>query len=211
MKIEAGQSILFTGDSITDCGRVRPIGVGAGLGEGYVALVDSLLAACYPERPVAVLNTGVSGDTVIDLEARWQTDVLDPEPDWLSVMIGINDVWGQFVAQPDPDPVTIDRYEATYRKLLRKTRQHLDGLVLMTPYVIEVDLADPMRERMDAYGGVVQRLADEFDAVFVDVQAAFDRYLSKRAAGSLSDDRVHPNLTGHTIIAKALLTAIGFC
>lgn len=210
MKIEDGQSILFTGDSITDCDRLRPIGTGDGLGEGYVAFVDGLLAACYPERRIKVLNTGFGGNSIIALDARWQRDILDPAPDWLSVMVGINDVGRQFDSPPGPDQVTIDRYETTYRKLLEQTRQGLRGLVLMTPYIIEPDLSDPRRERTDAYGMVVERLAHEFDAVFVNVQAAFDLYLAHRPAQSLCEDRVHPNKTGHIIIAKSFLTAIQF-
>jgi lysophospholipase L1-like esterase len=67
-----------------------------------------------------------------------------------------------------------------------------------------------MRKDMDAYGKVVERLAVEFDAVFVDVQAPFDGYLGHRPTQSLCGDRVHPNMTGHMIIARAFLTAIGF-
>ena len=93
MKIENSDSILFIGDSITDCDRVRPVGMRDWLGESYVAFVNALLAANYPERDIKVLNTGTSGNRIIDLEARWQTDVLDLAPDWLSIMIGINDVW----------------------------------------------------------------------------------------------------------------------
>ncbi len=210
MKIENGQSILFTGDSITDCGRAHPVGERAGLGDGYVALVDSLLAACCTDCNIRVRNTGISGNRVIDLEARWQTDILDLEPDWLSVMIGINDVWWQFESPLDPNQVYVERYEATYRKLLDQTRPGLKGLVLMTPYLIEPNLSDPMRERMDAFGSVTQRLSSEYDAVLVDVQAAFDAYLIHRPAQSLSDDRVHPNRAGHMIIAKSLLAAIQF-
>ena len=208
MKIQNGQSILFTGDSITDCGRARPVGAGAGLGEGYVAFVDSLLAAWHPERRIRVLNTGINGNRVIDLETRWQRDVLALAPDWLAVMIGINDVWRQFDNRRDPNQVTIGRYETTYRKLLEQTRRDLKGLVLMTPYLIEPDLSDPMRSRMDAYGAVVEQLAREFDAVFVNVQSTFDLYLAHRPAQSLCDDRVHPNKIGHMIIARSFLTAI---
>ncbi|MCK5850047.1 MAG: SGNH/GDSL hydrolase family protein [Kiritimatiellae bacterium] len=210
MKIEDGQSILFTGDSITDCGRARPFGEGAGLGEGYVAFVDSLLAASYPERNIRVLNTGVCGNAVTNLDIRWQPDVLDLAPDWLSVMIGINDVGRQFRNPDDPSPVTIDIYEETYKRLLGQTRKSLKGLVLITPYLIEPDLSDPMRERMDEYGAVVKRLAGEFDAVFVDVQAGFNSYLAKKTAQSLCNDRVHPNKIGHMIIAKVFLKAIQF-
>ncbi|RLD12574.1 MAG: GDSL family lipase [Chlamydiae bacterium] len=210
MKIKNGNSLLFIGDSITDCGRARPVGTGIGLGESYVAFVNSLLTAFYPAREITVLNTGISGNRVIDLEARWQTDVLDLAPDWLSVMIGINDVWRQFDDYLNPNQVTISIYESIYRNILEQTRRNLKGLVLMTPYYIETNLSDPMRERMDKYGKVVEKLAHEFDAIFVNVQTAFDFHLTHRPTQSLCSDRVHPNQTGHMIIAKSFLTAVGF-
>nr|VFJ51240.1 MAG: Lysophospholipase L1 [Candidatus Kentron sp. FW] len=210
MKLKNRQSILFTGDSITDCERTYPVGTGTGLGEGYVAFVDSLLATSYPERHIGILNTGINGNTIIDLEARWQMDVLRLGPDWLSVMIGINDVWRQFDSYYDPEPLRIDKYQATYRKLLERTRQNLKGLVLMTPYFIEPDPSNPTRMCMDAYGSVVKQLAQEFDAVFVDVQTAFDLHLAHRNARSLTADGAHTNKIGHMIIARSFLTAMEF-
>ena len=211
MKLTNGQTILFTGDSITDCGRERPLGEGQGLGDGYVAQVNALLEACYPQRRIRVLNTGVGGNRVTDLEARWQADVLTYQPDWLSIMIGINDVWRQFDRANHPDQVDIGRYEATYRRLLAQTRPQLSGgLILMTPFFIEANRADPMRAMMDEYSGVVANLANEFDAIFVDVQGAYDHYLTHRPTQSLCGDRVHPNQSGHMLMARALLTAVQF-
>ena len=81
---KANQTLLFIGDSITDCGRDRPVGHRwNSLGEGYVSFVDSMLRAAMPETPVRVLNTGISGNRVTDLEARWKSDVLDLEHNWL--------------------------------------------------------------------------------------------------------------------------------
>lgn len=210
MKLQANQTLAFIGDSITDCGRARPVGKKAGLGEGYVAFVDALLHTCYPERGIRVLNTGISGNRITDLEARWQSDVMDLQPDWLSIMIGINDVWRQFDSAQEPDQVLIDQYERVYRALLTRTRPGLKGLVLMTPFFIEPNPSDPMRAAMDSYGKVVKILAAEFDAVLVDVQAAFDEYLTHRPSQSLCGDRVHPNKTGHMIIARAFLNAVEF-
>ena len=210
MKLENGRTLLFTGDSITDCGRARPLGESGKLGEGYVSLVDSLLSAWYPQNLIRVLNTGISGNRVTDLEARWQQDVLDPNPDWLSIMIGINDVWRQFDNATRPDQVALERYESIYRSLLEQTRPKLVGMVLMTPYFLEANHSDPMRAQMDLYSGVVRRLAHDFDAIFVDVQAAFDRHLEHRPTQSLCGDRVHPNKTGHMVIARSFLTAIKF-
>lgn len=209
MKIKSGQTLLFIGDSITDCGRARPVGMRNGLGDGYVQLVRSLFSVNHPEVTIRFLNTGISGNRITDLKERWQTDVFDLQPDWLSIMIGINDVWRQFDNPGDPNPVTLDLYEKIYRELLTETQSRLKGLVLMTPFFIELNRNDPMRAKMDEYGQVVKRLASEYDAVFVDTQAAFDRYLSVCPSQTLCADRVHPNQAGHLILAKAFFTALG--
>ena len=207
---KANQTLLFVGDSITDCGRERPVGQRwNSLGEGYVSFVDSILGAVIPGTTITVLNTGISGNRVTDLEARWQSDVLDLEPNWLSVMIGINDVWRQFDSEPGAEQVEPEQYELVYRSLLAKTRSQLDGLVLMTPYFLETNREDPMRLKMDAYGTITKRLAAEFDAICVDTQAAFDRYLVHQPTESLCEDRVHPNGLGHMILARAFLNALG--
>ncbi len=210
MLLKNNQTLLFIGDSITDCGRTRPLGMSNnGLGEGYVKLAQSLFAANHPDTPLRILNTGIGGNRVTDLYARWDTDVMELLPDWLSIKIGINDVWRQFDNPTDPSPVTIEIYEKTYRKLLDKTRTQLSGLVLISPFFLETNQSDPMRQQMNAYGAVVKQLAGAFDAIFVDVQAAFDKYLKVMPTQTLCSDRVHPNQTGHLIIAQALFNALG--
>ena len=100
MRLQTGCRLLFVGDSVTDCGRLRPIGAGShpALGDGYVSQVDTALRALRPDPAIEVTNMGVSGDMIRDLAGRWERDVLEVGADWLSVMIGINDVWRQFDA-----------------------------------------------------------------------------------------------------------------
>lgn len=211
MKLENGQTLLFTGDSITDCGRSRSPRENAGLGDGYVNLVHSFLSAWYPQNNIRILNTGIGGNRVTDLDRRWQVDVLDHKPDWLSIMIGINDVWQHFDTTNNPrDQVDIVKYENIYRELLDQTRPTLTGLVLMTPFFIEANRDDPMRAMMDTYSAIVEGLARDYDAVFVDIQATYDSYLEHRPSQSLCDDRVHPNQSGHILMAKAFLNAMEF-
>ena len=176
-----------------------------------MTFVDSLINAFYPDRKIRIVNVGTSGNTVRDLAARWQNDVLDLKPDWLSVMIGTNDVWRQFdTPRIVENQVHPEEYERTYAELLTQTRPLLKGLVLMTPFYIEPNKSDAMRETMDAYGQIVRRLAKQFDAIFVDTQAEFDRVLAHQYSASLSWDRVHPNQTGHMLLAKAFLDGVGF-
>jgi lysophospholipase L1-like esterase len=214
MLMEKGCKLVMIGDSITDAGRDQAQG-GEGLfeayGSGYVSLVNALLMTCYPERRIRVVNQGISGHTVRDLAGRWQRDVIEQEPDWVSVMIGINDVWRQFdLPLLKEKQVQLEEYEQTLSDLVASTRPRVKGMVLMTPYFIEANRNDPMRRRMDAYGAVVGRLASEHDAVFVDTQAAMDRYLASYHPSQIAWDRVHPTLTGHMILARAWLDAVGF-
>jgi lysophospholipase L1-like esterase len=205
--------LVLIGDSITDCGRARPVveGHGEALGNGYVGLIDSMIRTVYPHVPIRLMNVGTSGNTVRDLRERWQSDVLDLRPDWLSVMIGINDVWRQFDSPLQQERhVGLDEYRQTLAELVRATRPQLRGLILMTPYFIEPRTADPMRAMMDRYGAVVRELAAAHDAILVDTQAAFDRLLAHMHPMSIAWDRVHPNQTGHMVLARAWLNALGF-
>lgn len=213
MQIQNNSKLVMIGDSVTDCGRTQPVGEGLfdALGKGYVAVVDALLQSTTPEARIRVVNMGTSGNTVRDLAARWERDVLEQTPDWLSIMIGINDVWRQFDAPLQLEwSVALDEYEITLTELVTQTQPHLKGLVLMTPYFIEPNLSDPMRARMDQYGGVVRNLAGQFGAVLVDTQAAFDAELRQMHPMSLAWDRVHPNAIGHMVIARAFLRAVGY-
>lgn len=214
MVISTHQKLLFIGDSVTDCGRAQPHGEGLfdALGKGYVAYVDALLESAYSERAIRVVNQGIGGNTVRDLAARWERDVLAHRPDWLVIMIGINDVWRQFdMPRQTEAGVPLAEYKATLTRLAAETRPQLSGgLVLMTPFFIEDNANDAMRARMDEYSAVVREIAAQTDALFVDTQAAFNAALQHRHSAAIAWDRVHPNVTGHMVIARAFLNAVGF-
>jgi lysophospholipase L1-like esterase len=215
LRVQTGEKLVMIGDSITDVGRARPIGEGRAddaLGRGYVMMVDALLGAVYPERMIRVINMGISGNTTRDLKARWQTDVLDLKPAWLSIMIGANDVWRQFDSPKQTERhVLLDEYERNLAELVSATQPAVKGLVLMAPYYIEANRQDAMRVMMDRYGAVVKKVAGATPgAVFVDTQAAFDRLLKTYYPATINWDRVHPNPTGSALIARAFLNAIGF-
>lgn len=206
----ASSHLLIIGDSVTDCGRARPVGAGAppALGHGYVQILETTLRARDTHRAGRITNMGVGGDTIRDLVARWDTDVLALQPDWLAVMIGINDVWRYFDPVKQADAVPPDEFERIYEALIVRTRPRLPGgLILMTPYYIEPDRREPMRARMDIYGTIVAGLAKRHQTIFVDTQAAFDRALTKQSGTDLAPDKVHPTESGHQVLANAFLTA----
>ncbi len=208
MKIQPNSTWVMAGDSITAC--QRNVFDPTDLGTGYVSFVDGLLTACYPSHHIRVLNRGVPGDTVRELKARWPADVLDLSPDWLSVCIGINDVWQQFDGKHEGWPhVTLAEYEQTLDELLATARPMLKGLMLMTPYFLQ-PRGEPMRTMMDDYGNAVRRLAGKNRAIFVDTQAVFDSVVVHVSVKTLAWDRAHLNIPGHMILARAVLQSVGF-
>ena len=212
MLLEKNDTLLFIGDSISDYERKRTVGEGLfnALGHSYVACAGALLNCMYPELHLRVINMGVSGNQVRDLDARWQTDVMDLKPQWVSVLIGINDVWRQFDCPQMPEThVSLQEYEETYARLIERTLPQVKGMILMTPYYMEPNRQDPMRARMDEYGAVVRKLADKYHLTFVDLQAGWDRLFQHMHSTNIAWDRVHPNQTGCMYIAKQFLQAIG--
>jgi len=213
MLFENMDRIVFTGDSVTDMERARPVGEGLfdNVGRGYVRVVENMLNAWYPEVLIRVTNTGTDGNTSRDLRARFQTDVVDLKPDWVSICIGINDVWRQFDSPAIPDDhVTPEEYEENLEAMILAVKEAVKGIFLLSPYYMEPNKTDPMRARMDAYGAVCRKLAEKHGCRFVDLQETFDRYFQHRHSSYIAWDRVHPNQVGATIIAKAFLEQCGF-
>ena len=161
MLFQKNDTVLFIGDSISDYERKRPVGEGLrnAWGTSYVACAGALLGSVYPELALRVINMGVSGNQTRDLIARWQTDVMDLHPDWVCMLIGINDVWRQFDQPQMPEThVLPDEYARNYESLIQRTLPHVKGMVLMTPYFMEPNQSDPMRARMDEYGAIIRDL-----------------------------------------------------
>ncbi len=212
MLFEKNDTVLFIGDSISDYERARPVGEGLfnAWGHSYVACAGALLSCMYPELRLRVVNMGIGGNQIRDLRDRWQSDVMDLHPDWVSVLIGINDVWRQFDCPQIPEThVSPEEYEESYEKLIQETLPTVKGMILMTPYYMEPNTADPMRKRMDEYGAIVKKLAEKYRLTFVDLQQGWDRLFQHMHSTNIAWDRVHPNQTGCMYIAKQFLSAVG--
>ena len=211
MLFEKNNALLMIGDSITDCGRGRPVGEGEGLGSGYVNFISAILISKFPRENIKVLNTGISGDTVRHLKARWQTDVLDLSPDYLSVMIGVNDVWRKFDSPNNPEmAVGLEEYEATYRGFISQTKDKVKKIILLTPFLAETDKTEPMMALLSQYIEPVKKIAADNRLLLVDMQSEFDRYISDGIGPkALAGDKVHPSQIGSMAIAKAFLKTCG--
>lgn len=214
--LQAGSKVVFVGDSITDAGRSRPVGEGlfGALGTGYVMQIDAMLQTLQPGKRIRCVNQGCSGNTTRDLLARWQTDVLDLKPDYVSLMIGANDVWRRFDSPLQSEwSVPDEEYRENLFRLIDLTHPHVKGMILMTPFFLEparpATYGDPMREAMDRCSAAVREAAEEKRLPLVDTQAAIDRLLEHHHSAFIAWDRIHQNHVGSFAIARAWMTSLG--
>jgi acyl-CoA thioesterase-1 len=204
--IEDYARVLFQGDSVTDCGRIRE--EPQDLGKGYAMFVASWFSAKHPEKRVEFFNRGIGGDRTSDLVRRWEEDCLALKPDMVSILIGINNTWRRY---DKSDPTSVDRFEEEYRAILDSTTKALKTkLILCEPFLLPVTLDQKKwREDLDPKIEVVHKLAREYDAILVPLDRLFQDACTKREAAYWAPDGVHPSLPGHALIAQAWLKHVG--
>jgi len=207
----AGSTILFQGDSITDCGRDRAVAAAnhaGALATGYPLLIASSLLHLHPDRELRFFNRGNSGDKVPDLAARWQADALALEPDILSILVGVNDFWHRLL---NGYPGTVQDYETEYAELLERTAAALPGvrLVVLEPFVLRTgQVTAAWFPEFDQRRAAAQRVARAAGALFVPLQDMFDRLARRAAPAYWAADGVHPTPAGHGAIAQAWMRAV---
>lgn len=210
VKVRSGETILFIGDSITDCGRrttERP------LGNGYVKLFHDMVTVREPKKKVTIVNKGIGGDVVTGLRARWHDDVLRHEPDWLSVKIGINDL--HRTLREAPEPVPPELFEQAYDEILGRTRKRLPGckMLLIDPFYISTETApSSLRSAVLAlipdYLRVVHAMSRKYKTRLVKTHDIFQKLLKHHDPDTFCPEPVHPFQIGHFVIAEAVYRSL---
>lgn len=207
--VQDGQTYIFQGDSITDAGRRA---AAAPFGTGYAKLTIDLVTAKYPERNIRWINKGIGGNRVTQLAERWTDDVIRHQPDWLSILIGINDVHS-VLRQAEP-MVPVELFREKYEEILTRTREETGAQVLLLdPFYITIDDDSPswravVMEALPAYIEVVHEMVEKFGCRHIATHDLFQQHLKYRESEVFCPEPVHPGPTGHMIIANAIVEAL---
>ncbi len=193
-------TVVFQGDSVTDCSRSRTDP--ALLGDGYPSIISQRLAADYPQLGLKLINTGVSGNRAVDLVNRWKEDCIDLQPDVLSILIGVNDTWRRYDSN---EPTSDSDYETRLRLIITDAKINTPAdILLFVPFVIDVnDGVARMREDLSGKQEVVRKLAAEYSLKCFDLDAMFKKECETCEPTCFTADGVHPNRRGHELIADA--------
>ena len=195
--------ILFQGDSITDAGRDKSNATS--IGHGYGMLVKAELGFIEPGKH-EFINKGINGNRVVDLYSRIREDIINLKPDVMSILIGVNDVWHDFRA--NPNGVDAEKFYKIYCMLIEEIKAALPDIkiIILEPFVMQVagtetetywDRFDPgVKDR----AVMAKRVAEKYGLPFVELQAGFDELCKKAPAEYWLLDGVHPTTAGHEFI-----------
>ena len=221
------KTILFQGDSITDCGRVREenpklsmklyykLAKRTPLGNGYPALVTAELGKTNPGE-YNYINKGVSGDRIVDVYGRIVNDIINIKPDFMSLLVGVNDVWRAFDSN---NGTGIERFEKIYNIFLEEMKQELPDtkLIILGAFVLDGSATSNTPEQPDRYkafrgdveevASVTKALAEKYGHKYIDLQKIFDEAEKNTPASELLSDGVHPTVKGHELIKREWLKA----
>ena len=192
--------LLFQGDSITDAGRDKRDF--HDLGNGYPKYAAELLKESNPEINFDFINLGISGNRTGQLFDRLYPDAIALQPDVISILIGINDIWHRgafsYVATTD------EQIELNYREILKNLKAKTNAkIVMLAPYVLDAEDKAPMKNELTTVLPIVRKLANEFADAYIPLDELFEEAMATQPAPLYySPDGVHPNENGARFIGE---------
>lgn len=196
--------ILFQGDSITDADRDRSDY--HKMGYGYAAFVVQKLTAKYPGVDFEFINLGLSGNRTDQLFDRLTPDCVELDPDIVSVLIGINDVWHRYEYEfiPTTDEQIALNFKCILERIKRDTRAKL---LVFQPFTEGEDQAR-MQPDVDRLIDIVNSTAEKYADTYVRTNEIIHADENYGKEHYFTRDGVHPNQTGAEFIAGLYVDAI---
>ena len=197
--------ILFQGDSITDAGRdYRNY---HDLGPGYPKYAAAGIRAAHPNKDFEFINLGISGNRTSQLFDRLYSDGIAFQPDVISILIGVNDVWHRHshnIATTDA------QIELNYRSILERIKRETSAkIVILAPYYLDAAENEYLNEDLKTLLPIVRSLAKEYADVYIPLDEMFNEALKTQPTPLYySADGVHPNENGRKFIGESYAKAV---
>ena len=198
--------ILFQGDSITDAGRDKRNY--HDMGKGYPKYASELIAEAHPDTDFEFINFGIGGNRTCQLFDRIYLDAIAFQPDVISILIGINDIWHRY--NKESIATTDEQLALNYRCILERIKKETNAkIMILSPYVLDCDDKDAMKEDLKTVLPIIRKLADEYADVYVPLDEHFAEAIKTQPEPKFySADGVHPNANGSAFIGKLYAEAI---
>lgn len=165
----------------------------------------------YPKYTFSVINSGINGQTTREALQRLQGSILGRKPQIVLILFGANDC-----------ALNEDQYRTPY-EFEKNMRQILDAIlslstqhkfhsgktlpILLTPpSMVDTDFYPfTTNDRLEAYGGIVQKLAQEYQLPCIDLFAQYQKIKDPKAyEDCFQFDGVHLSNQGYDILYACL-------
>lgn len=204
------KTFLFQGDSITAIGRSEKSD--DALGWGYVNFFAGSIGCRYPGE-YKFINRGICGNRSVDIYKRIKKDIINLKPDYLSLLVGVNDLLHEYLSQDGTDA---KKYETIYSMMIEEIKKALPNtkIILLEPFALEAprcewgcgtaDFWDKMQTDIIERGEIVKKLANKYELSFVPLRETFNQLGNKNGNLVWTFDGIHPTVAGHKVIGKKL-------
>lgn len=198
--------ILFQGDSVTDAGRDRSDP--SDMGNGYPRYASAMIQDSFSDTEFEFVNLGISGNRTEHLVERLESDLIEINPDIVSILVGVNDVWHHYAFEYVE--TTDEQFETNYRTVLDAVKSRTNARILMIqPFLLET--VDPGKqelcEELARKQAIVKKLADEYADAYLPLDEVLHA-VDEEEPAYYAADGVHPTPNGACCIGEAYLGAI---
>ena len=178
------KTIGFIGDSITHSSTYRS--------STYQAVTQEFLATRFPDQEIVTRNFGIAGDTVNDVDLRFDYDIKPDICDVNVIMIGMND-----------RNTPIDSYKASLDSVVKKIKALGKDVIIVGTSPTAAQTSWPTLTNIV---NKAKEVAQENDAEFIDfLNPMMDILREDPSAPIILSDGIHPNDIGHSIMSYYFL------
>ena len=155
-------------------------------------------------------NRGISGNRSVDIYARIKSDIINLNPDVMSILMGVNDVWHEIFFE---NGVDADKYYKIYDMLIEEVRAALPDIkiMIMEPFVLKGSATEENWERFDAdvrlHAKMAKKISEKYNLPFIELQSGFDELAKEAEPSYWLGDGVHPTPMGHEYIKQKWIKA----
>ncbi|KAA5543091.1 SGNH/GDSL hydrolase family protein [Roseiconus nitratireducens] len=208
-ELDAGDTIVFLGDSITHQ-RL------------YTQYIEDFFITRFPNVPLHFHNAGIGGDKAWDALERLERDVLSKDPELVTILLGMND--GRYQAF---DHEIFSTYQTDMNTLLDRLQESPAAVAPITPTMFDAHAARAMLKKrprdestLQQYNAVLAYFgtwlrgeADRRGMRSIDMFSPLNQ-LTRQARledpeFTFIQDAIHPGAAGQLIMAHAWLENLG--
>ena len=131
--------------------------------------------------------------------------MINLKPDYMSILIGVNDVWHEVGGRCDG--VSAEKFEKIYDMLLSEVLEACPDIKIMIlgPYVTRSTATEPFWDffstEVAKREAVAKKLAEKYNLKFVPLQCKFDEAIAKQPEPYWTAEGVHPTEAAARLIA----------